>query len=79
MGWFKKTASRAMGAFVGVGDVGTREADRRLAVCQSGCPKFKHRDGTCRLCGCYMPVKVAYRALRTTRGPERNACPLGKW
>lgn len=42
-------------------------AAERLAICRA-CDKF--RDGTCRLCGCNMAVKVTWREQR---------CPEGKW
>jgi len=53
------------------------EAERRFKICR-GCDKF---DGEkCKVCGCFMEVKVTMKKHRELNGDIRwTHCPEGKW
>lgn len=45
------------------------EAWEREAICVQ-CPRFDHRHGTCRECGCFVMAKTLLL---------REKCPIGQW
>lgn len=42
--------------------------DKRWEICK-GCDRLSEKN-FCKLCGCFMPVKVKLKTV---------ACPMGKW
>lgn len=44
------------------------EIEERLNLCKA-CDNFTEKQ-FCKICGCYMPIKVTVR---------RMECPIGKW
>ena len=49
--------------------VSKKEKNKRLEICKS-CEFFVPSSQKCMKCGCYMPIKTAWRSQK---------CPIGKW
>ena len=69
-----KSAAKAVGEeIVAIKNGTTRlthdEANQRFDVCKQ-CEFFIKNQSRCLKCGCYMPIKTAWRSQK---------CPIGKW
>ena len=75
-----KLLSRLMGAFVGDGEVSTRVAAGRLAICRTNrCGEFTGSEH-CSVCKCHMPSKVVYASVKLPGKPKEPVrCPKGLW
>jgi hypothetical protein len=62
--------AEASALIAGTPRVSDEEASRRLEICRSCTPHFRHSDARCSLCGCYSKYKTRLRSQH---------CPLGKW
>lgn len=47
----------------------TKLKEHRYSICLS-CKEFNEESKSCKICHCYLPVKVTLRA---------SSCPLKKW
>lgn len=55
-----------------------RESNRRLKICED-CEHFNKSLRNCKLCGCFVDVKVLYYYELDENGISRDGCNAKKW
>ncbi len=80
MGWFDDLAKLAADKVLVKEQVEKDVADMRWATCW-GCEHMDHEKKVCKLCGCFLEVKIWAKVSRAKHRPlgEITHCPIGKW
>lgn len=80
MSWFDSFLKATAGKVLVLEQTDAETADMRWKTCW-GCEQMDHSDKRCRLCGCFIEVKIWSKTSRSAHRPmgEVTHCPLGKW
>ena len=80
MSWFDEVKKIAAEKMLVLEQADAATADMRWKTCW-GCDQMEHSNKTCRICGCYIEMKIWSKSSRSLARPtgEITHCPLGKW